>query len=425
MKRFNNKNNYYYNKNNFNKRNNYKIKNSNNFQLLKSSSAPVNDELTEIENNKKNNEINNEKNNEKDNIEYKLDENIILNDELNDDLINELINQGNKNNIPNVIQKFNNNHINPLMISSSINSLVNFKTKNFRNIDELHSSPNLSKLFVEYKKDFKSRLNAWMNKLSLTQPMNFDLIIKFINDSFYNENYIKQMIFYKIFNDINTTDIIKENIIETYCILLDKLKQNKKYSYNFIFDNEFLNKYGNNDDVHNAFRFNSFINNIAILINHLEIHNLITEDEMFIFLNATLLNPSYDNLDIICFCKRILNIIHGTNNDYYLNHGLYVASKKYLKDNFKIIEIFNDISNELFKDDKKPFIYKMVFEIIENLVNGKQCCNLCNNEYVNKTIYENKSLDFIEELSDNDVFDDDDGYSEDEDDILDRDESAL
>ena len=54
-----------------------------------------------------------------------------------------------------------------------------------------------------------------------------------------------------------------------------------------------------------------------------------------------------------------------------------------------------------------------------------------NNEYVNKTIYKNESLDFIEELSDNDVFDDDDGdgdgYSKDkdEDDILDRDESAL
>ena len=76
------------------------------------------------------------------------------------------------------------------MISSSINSLVNFKTINFRNIDELHSSPNLSKLFVEYKKDFKSRLNAWMNKLSLTQPMNFDLTIKFINDSFYNEHFL-------------------------------------------------------------------------------------------------------------------------------------------------------------------------------------------------------------------------------------------
>lgn len=364
--------------------------------------------------------INTNYNNDSD-IENNNNDNDNINDIIiNQELIDEILNQGNKNVIPPIIKKFNTIHETPLMISTSINSLINFKNKNFRESDILRNNPNIFNLFVEYKKDYLRNFNSWFNKLSITKLENYDKFINFINNSFYNEEIIKKEIFSKIFNDFMVSFIIKDTIMESYCVLLDKLKSSNDYIYSFNFDNEFLNNYVNTLTPSDAERYNYFVNNIANFINFLDKYHLINDEVMFKFLETILLTPKYDNIEFITFCKRIINIIHGTNKENFASFGLYVASQKYLLNKNNIIEIFNNIADELYPNNK-PFIFTMLIEYMINIVNGKPCCEICQKKLLNKDL--TKEIVFCDDEDEDDEEDKDFIKNENDDDDLD--ESAL
>lgn len=376
--------------------------------FFNSFSAPIND-IDDI------NESDNDENKEN-------EENINI---INDELKNEVKYQDDNDKIPPLILEFNENHENPLMISSSINSLIDFKTKNFRGSDELRKNPDIFNLYVEYKKDFKRNFISWFNKLSIKYIENFDNLINFINNCFYNEFIIKQMIFEKIFNDLNNNLILKDNIIETYCILLNKLKETNDYNYSFKFDNKFLNIYVNTENKKNAIKYNYFINNIATFINYLDKYKLIADDDIFIFLDTILLNPNYNNFDFTSFCHLILNIIHGINKEKYYAFGLYNASRRYLLNKNNIIDIFENIANEIYEDKNKPIIYKILKDILINVINGKSCCELCIKRDLERNNINNKYFikddDYDEDDYDEDNEENND-YNEEDDEI---DESAL
>lgn len=391
--------------------------NSNSSLFLSSSAPIIND--------------NNDINNQREIIRENIKEEIVL----NDDIINELTSQGNDI-IPKPIKLFNSNHETPLMIPSSINSLVNYKTKNFRNINALHDNPNIYYLFIEYKKYFKGNFIGSINKISVhlkNKHINdtFKAILDLIDNCFYSENYIKNLIFNKIFIDLNTDIKIKDNIIKSYCILLKLLKDLNNYNFVFHFNRDFLNKYGNSDNEENATRFNYFINNIMTLINNLSKYDFIKNEDMFEFLDAILLNPNYRNISFTTFCMRILNLIHNIHNDYYNKYGLYKASRDYLKNNYKIKIILENVKNEYYDKDKPPFLYFHIMELLDNIINDKCCCEICEKNLISfneKKYDENEKNDVfyiivnkiknIDNDTDNDNNDDDNILSDDEKNII-------
>lgn len=277
-------------------------------------------------------------------------------------------------NVPKEIIEYNNKANNIFVSPFLLHELIDFKTRNAMVNDSLKENPTIEVVIHEYKVAYRRKLRGQFNKLTINSVID---TVNFINNNtnnILNENEMNEFIMQRLKNDL--LEKMKLPIITAYALVIKELEQSNKYHFDFKFNKEFLNDYRTYDDIDNKI-FDVMMNLVNLIVLLYDI-KLIDDEEVFTFFDEFVFEPELIfNMNLTTYSRLIMNIIHGTpNGDAKFKPGIInQIFLKYLKEREGKVMIEN--YKKLIEKHGSSFLSKMLIEMLENMVDGKICCQHC------------------------------------------------